>query len=231
MTARTDYGADASAFFNSVTGRSRVPKYRRIAAAPHTLKPSLLQLIASETERASQGQQAYIWAKVNSLQDPDIIEALYKASKAGVTVKLNVRGICCLRPGVKNLSENIVVTSIIDRYLEHPRVMLFHQGGQNKVFISSADWMVRNLEKRVELLVPIEDNDSKKRLIKILKTYLDDNVKARLIKGDGSYTMVERKGRKKAIRSQEVLNREARRAAKKAEQERGMTLEPHLPKS
>jgi len=230
MTARDDYGADASAFFNSVTGRSRVPKYRRIAAAPHTLKPRLLQLIASETERASQGQPAYIWAKVNSLQDPDIIEALYAASKAGVAIKLNVRGVCCIRPGVKGLSDNIEVTSIIDRYLEHPRIVLFHQGGQNRLFISSADWMVRNLEKRVELLVPIEDTESKKSLIKILKTYLDDNVKARRIHGDGSYTMVERKGNKKAIRAQEVLNREARRAAKKAEQERSMTLIPHLPK-
>ncbi|QQL46148.1 polyphosphate kinase 1 [Sulfuriroseicoccus oceanibius] len=230
LTANPEYGADASAFFNSVTGRSRVPKYLKIAAAPHGLKPKLLSLIASETERAAQGQNAFIKAKVNSLQDPDIIEALYKASKAGVKVQLNVRGISCIRPGVKGLSENIEVVSIIDGYLEHARVMLFHQGGQNKIFISSADWMVRNLEKRVELLVPVDEKAAKKRLIRLLEVHFADNTKARLLKGDNTYEMVKRSSRDKAVRAQEQLAKEARKAAKLAERERGMVLEPHKPK-
>ncbi|MBK1790389.1 polyphosphate kinase 1 [Persicirhabdus sediminis] len=230
LTSDSSYGSDASAFFNSVSGRTQIPNYQHIVAAPYHLKPHLLELIQSEQQRAKQGEKAYIWAKVNSLQDPDIINALYKASQAGVSIRLNIRGICCLRPGVKGLSENIKVTSIIDRYLEHARVMLFHQGGQDRVYISSADWMVRNLEKRVELLVPVLDTGAKKRLIKLLKTHLDDNVKARHMLADGSYKLLSAKSGSKQIRAQESLQKAAVRRARRAERERSVILEPHMPK-
>jgi polyphosphate kinase len=231
LTARTEYGADASAFFNAVTGRTRVSQYQKIAAAPHTLKPRLLELIQSETERAGQGLPARILAKMNSLQDADIIEALYLASQAGVEIRLNVRGICCLRPGVKGLSENIRVVSIVDRYLEHARVFLFHQGGRDEIHIASADWMERNLEKRVELMVPIEDPAARKKLIRFLRVCLDDNVKSRVIKPDGTHTRPPRGPREKARRAQDELAREARNAAKAARRHLAEGFVPHTPKN
>ena len=166
-----------------------------------------MELIEAETHRRQQGQKAFIDAKINSLVDPEIINALYAASQAGVPVRLNVRGICCLRPGVPELSENISVVSIVDRYLEHSRILHFHHGGDELVFISSADWMPRNLDRRIELLVPVEDQAAKSRLIAILKTYFDDNVKARVLQPDGSYKRLK-PGRKKPRRSQEVLYEE-----------------------
>ena len=231
LTSRTEYGADASAFFNAVTGRTRVSQYQKIAAAPHTLKPRLLELIHSETERAGQGQTARILAKMNSLQDADIIEALYLASQAGVEIRLNVRGICCLRPGVKGLSENIRVTSIVDRYLEHARIFLFHQGGRDEIHISSADWMERNLEKRVEIMVPIEDPAARKKLLRFLRVCLDDNVKARVIKHDGTHTRPPRGPREKARRAQDELAKDARSAAKAARRHLAEGFVPHTPKT
>jgi len=230
LTVRDDYGADASAFFNAVTGRSREAAYAKISAAPHTLKPRLLDLIASETERAAQGLPARIHAKINSLQDPEIIDALYAASAAGVEVRLNVRGICCLRPGVPGLSENIEVVSIVDRYLEHARVMMFHQGGRDEVFISSADWMLRNLEKRIELLVPVEDPAARKRLARYLSTCLDDNTKARVLQPDGSYPRRIRAPREKSRRAQEDLARAARKSARTARRHLAEGFLPHKPK-
>jgi len=230
LTARTEYGADASTFFNAVTGRSRVAGFLKLSAAPQTMKTRLLELIESEEKRASQGQAARIWAKMNSLQDPDIIDALYRASKAGVSIHLNVRGICCLRPEVKGLSENIQVISIIDRYLEHARIFLFHQGGKEDVFISSADWMERNLEKRVELMTPIEDSAAKKRVIRLLKTCLADNTKARRILADGTHKPVKRGERERARRAQAQLTKQARDAARNARRLRPEGFIPHLPK-
>jgi len=230
LTVRPEFGADASAFFNAVTGRSRPVNFFKISAAPHTLKQRLMDLIDSETERALQGQAARIMAKMNSLQDAEIIEALYKASRAGVGIQLNVRGVCCLRPGVKGLSENIEVVSIIDRYLEHARIFLFHQGGRDEVYIASADWMVRNLEKRVELMVPIEDLASRKRLIRVLKDQFADNVKARVMKSDGGYCLRERPRGVKAMRVQEELAKRARQAARNARRDQSTVLEPHVPR-
>jgi polyphosphate kinase len=128
--------------------------------------------------------------KVNSLVDPIIIGALYRASQAGVPVELNVRGICCLRPGVPGLSDKINVTSVVDRYLEHSRIFYFHHGGDRRVFISSADMMARNLDRRIELLVPIEDDGCKRRLLDVLDFYFQDNVKAKRLMPDGSYVPV-----------------------------------------
>lgn len=231
LTCQEDYAADASGFFNMITGYSQTDRFRKVEAAPVGLKSRLLELIDNETERRKQGQNAGIRAKVNSLGDPDIIQALYRASQAGVRIDLNVRGICCLRPGVKGLSENIAVVSVVDRYLEHSRILCFHNGGEERVFISSADWMPRNLERRVELLVPIEDESCRARLKDILDVFFQDNVKAKRLMPDGTYVPVERPERGKRIRAQEYFNDQAREAALKAEQGRSAVFHPVRPPS
>jgi len=229
LTCQEDLAADATAFFNSITGYSQPMKYRRIEAAPHGLRPRLLELIDAEIQRRQQGQEARIVAKLNALVHREVIEALYRASQAGVKIDLNIRGVCCLRPGVPGLSENITVTSILDRFLEHSRVFYFHHGGESLVFISSADWMPRNLDRRVELLVPVEDPACRQRLISILETCMQDNVKARRLLPDGRYERVKAPGRGKAVRAQEVFYHEAREAAQQAQTNRYMVFEPRLP--
>ena len=229
LTCKPDYGNDASLFFNAVTGRSKLIRFQRLVPAPNAMKPKLLYLIAGETERASQGLTARIIAKVNSLQDPEVISALYAASQAGVEIKLNVRGICCLKPGDPKFSKNIEVISVIDRFLEHARLFYFHQGGDAEVYISSADWMTRNLEKRVELMIPIEDAASKRRLIRILDAYFMDNVQASRLLPDGTSQRLTKERGKKSFRVQEQFYQQARKAAKAREHERSMTFEPHVP--
>ena len=231
ITCHEDYASDASSFFNTITGYSQPVRFRKIEAAPIGLKARLVELIDNETERKKQGQGGWIRVKVNSLADPDIIHALYKASQAGVRVELNVRGICCLRPGLKGVSENISVISIIDRYLEHSRVLYFHNGGEARVFISSADWMPRNLERRVELLVPVEDPACRQRLIDILDTFFQDSVKARRLMPDGSYVRVEPSGKSKPVRSQEFFYQQARQASQRDEKSRAPQFQPVRPPS
>jgi polyphosphate kinase len=226
LTASEELGADAVTFFNAITGYSQPQRYRKIEAAPTGLRQRIIELIDGETHRRKEGQNAFIDAKINSLVDSEIINALYAASQAGVPVRLNVRGVCCLKPGVLGLSENINVVSIVDRYLEHSRILHFHHGGDDLVFISSADWMPRNLDRRIELLVPVEDLAVKGRLIAILETYFDDNVKARILQPDGSYKRVKA-GRKKARRSQEILYEQVCRRVREAEQSQTTTFEPH----
>jgi polyphosphate kinase len=229
LTRRNDYGSDASAFFNTVTGRSRFVHFQKISMAPFGLRERLVSLIRSETERALQGESAEIMLKMNALEDRQMIEALYDASNAGVKIRLNVRGICCLRPGVKGLSENIQVISIVDRYLEHARIFYFRQGGNRAVLISSADFMSRNLSKRVELLVPVEDGPSKKRLIHILETHFADTARARVLKSDGSWVPIQAPA-KKAQRSQEIFAKETARRLKQRNQSPDV-LVPHVPKA
>ena len=229
MTSDEDLGADAIAFFNAISGYSQPPqKYRKIEAAPLRLRDTLLELIRAETERSKAGQPARVLAKMNALVDPALIEALYEASNAGVEVLLNVRGICCLKPGVPGLSENILVTSIVDRFLEHARVLLVHHGGDERVFISSADWMPRNLDNRKELLVPVEDPECRERLIQILETYFRDNVKASRLEPDGTYTHLE-PGDDEPYRSQERLYRDVRSMLKREDRRRRTMFEPHRP--
>jgi len=230
LTAAEDYGADASQFFNTITARTAPRRYRRLEAAPLGLRPRLLELIESETQRAQQGGRAQILAKVNSLADPALIEALYRASQAGVKIELSVRGICCLRPGVKGLSENIRVVSVVDRFLEHARIFYFHQGGTPQVFISSADWMPRNLDKRVELLVPIADPAAAARLAQIVKTCLRDNVKGRELGPDGVYRRARPASGARPLRSQEVFYRAAVQAARRQAGRRPV-FAPHRPRA
>lgn len=228
LTSKPDYGADASSFFNAVTGRSRLLSFARLVAAPHSMRERLLELIDSETERARQGQKASIVAKINSLQDRAIIEALYKASQAGVSIRLNVRGICCLRPGVKKLSENIEVVSIIDRFLEHSRIYYFHQGGSPKVYIGSADWMTRSFDKRIELMTSIGEGAARQKLVQLLEGFFDDNVKARVLQSDGSYQRRLSDKPKKTRRVQEFFYQQAVKASKKQRMKRAEGFEPHV---
>jgi polyphosphate kinase len=226
LTSDRDLGADAASFFNAITGYSQPQRYRKIEAAPIGLRDKLLEMIRAEVEFKQQGRPARIDAKVNALVDPVLIDALYEASQAGVDIRLNVRGICCLRPGVKRLSENIEVVSIIDRFLEHARVLHFHHGGDHRVFISSADWMQRNLDKRIELLVPVQDPVCRDKLIGILETYFDDNVKSRKLLSDGTHRRLV-PGKRAPFRSQQKLYEEAKRANQAAEQQSRTTFEPH----
>jgi polyphosphate kinase len=229
LTSHEDYGADASAFFNVVTGYSTPVNWRKIDMAPLTLRLKLIDLIENETRRSQQGQKSHIMAKLNSLVDVQIIKALYAASRAGVKIQLNVRGICSLRPGVPGLSENIAVVSIVDRFLEHSRIFYFHHGGDPLVFISSADWMPRNLDRRIELLVPVEDPACRDRLVHILEVCLQDNVKARSLKPDGTYERLRTKGRKNNIRAQEFFYNESVALAALDEDKRPRTFEPIRP--
>jgi polyphosphate kinase len=227
MTCNEEFGADAIAFFNAITGFSMPQRFRKIDAAPLGLRERIVEMIDAETERQKHGQKARIIAKLNSLVDPDIIDALYRASAAGVEIKLNIRGICCLKPGDPDLSKNITVVSLIDRFLEHARILYFHHGGDKRLFISSADWMPRNLDRRVELLVPVEDATLKQRLLTTLKTYFKDNVKARRLLTDGRYERIRPSGKRTAVRAQEVLYRRVSDDVRHAEQSQRTIFEPH----
>jgi polyphosphate kinase len=230
MTRDDDLGADASVFFNAVCGWSQPSGLRKLCMAPLSIRDRLLELIDGEIERSKRGQKAFILLKMNSLVDEALIRKLYAASKAGVKIKLNVRGICCLRPGVPKLSKNITVTSIIGRYLEHARIFYFYRGGEEKIFISSADWMPRNLDRRVELMVPVEDPASRRRLIDILKTHCDDDVKSWTLLADGTTVRTATlPGKKKNINSQLFFHQQACETLRTAARVLRTTLRPHRP--
>jgi polyphosphate kinase len=216
MTSNRDIANDVAAFFNLLTGYSEAVGWSMLTVEPVRLKERFVELIDREIEVSTPNESGLIMAKVNSLQDPDICEALYRASRAGVQVKLNIRGICCLRPGVKKASENIEVRSIIDRFLEHARIFYFRNGGHEEIYMSSADWMQRNLEKRLEIVFPVVDPALRRRLIRILKTYFADNIQARELMSDGTYVPVPRKGA--PVRAQEKFYLEAVEAARGADQ-------------
>ena len=201
FTCRETFGQDASVLFNVLTGYSKTTDFQKFAVAPVSLRQTFLKLIETETVNANEGKPAAITARMNSLTDVEIIRALYTASIAGVKIKLLVRGTCCLKPGIPGVSENISVSSIVDRYLEHSRIFIFESGGSQRVFLSSADWMTRNLNRRVEVLFPIEDEELKQELKTQLLLSLSDNVKRREVGPDGVYVRPGRRG-KEAIHSQ-----------------------------
>lgn len=187
FTCNEYFGADASAIFNMLSGYSEPPAFFKFDVAPLNLRERFYELIENEIENAKQGKKAKIIAKMNALVDPDIISELYKASFYGVKIELIVRGICCLRPGIPKISENITVRSIVGRFLEHSRIYYFYNEGNEKIFISSADLMPRNLNRRVEILCPIEEKRLKKSIKSILKVILNDTVKARKLTSEGIY--------------------------------------------
>ncbi|MCQ6558549.1 polyphosphate kinase 1 [Paenibacillus mendelii] len=190
FTSHPVIGADASALFNEVTGYSAPYEWKAFGVAPTGLTEKLFGLIDREKENAAAGRPAHIIAKMNSLSNQEMIDKLYEASQAGVRIELIVRGVCCLRPGVPGRSENIRVISVVDRYLEHSRIMAFHNGGDDEVYLSSADWMTRNLTRRIELMCPVFDPKLRKMLINMLQLSLNDNVKARELQPSGTYVPV-----------------------------------------
>jgi polyphosphate kinase len=217
LTSRVGICEDASSLFNLLTGGSAPPKWNSLIVAPLGLHETVLGLIARETEHARSGRPSRIVAKMNAVVDEDVIEALYRASQAGVPISLIVRGICCLRPGLPGVSETIEVRAIVDRYLEHGRVMHFANGGKDEVYISSADWMPRNFHRRIEVMVPIEDNALRARLIDALSVGASDNVKAWALQPDGSYVRVQPKPGAPIIRSQSRFIEITRNVVKVAE--------------
>ena len=184
MTSDDDMGADASELFNYLTGYSKQVDYRKFLVAPVNLRHKLLNFIERET---GYGRKGRIIIKANSLVDPGVIQALYRASQAGVPIDLIIRGFCCLRPGVKGVSENIRVKSIVGRFLEHSRIYYFHNKGNPDIYVGSADPMPRNINRRVEVLFPIEEEAERQQLITILTTYLHDTAKSHLLQSDGRY--------------------------------------------
>ena len=218
FTCRESYGADASSLFNVLTGYSRPPQYNRFVTAPEGMRPFFQRMIERETENAKNGLPSGIYAKVNSLVDPDIIYRLYAASQSGVPVRLVVRGICSLIPGVPGVSENIRVVSLVGQLLEHSRIFRFENGGNPKLYLGSADWMPRNLDRRVELVFPVEDEDIIRRVEEVIALTQEDTVNAREQNGDGVYSMVDGRGRP-AVNSQLELAKRARTAYNRREKE------------
>lgn len=209
LTSDPLIGVDASAFFNLLSGYSDPPYWNKLAVAPLNLRQRIYEEIDQETAWARQGKKALIIAKMNSLLDKKVIARLYEASQAGVKIKLIVRGICVLRPEVPGLSDNIEVHSIVGRYLEHSRLFYFYNNGKEDVFISSADWMPRNLNERVELMTPVEYEPHKERVKGILNLYFNDNVKAYAMNSDGTYRYLADTRTGKPVHAQAMLQKEA----------------------
>lgn len=219
LTCAEPIGEDATAVFNMLSGYSEPKSWNKLIVAPIWLRKRFLKLIGRETRNALEGKPAHIIAKMNSLCDKEIIAALYEASAAGVKIELIVRGICCLKVGIPGISENISVRSIVGNFLEHARIFYFLNDGQEEIYMGSADWMPRNLDKRVEILFPVECEKLKKEARHILDVQLADNVKASVLQKDGTYEKIDKRG-KALICAQDFFCQEAiDRAVKPAEHE------------
>lgn len=226
FTCKEAYGADASALFNCLSGYGDVPSFYKLTMAPTGLRKKFLALIRRERDIALQGRKAKIVAKMNSLLDPEITRALYEASCAGVQIDLIVRGICCLKPGIPGVSENIRVRSIVGWLLEHSRIYYFYNDGNEEYYLSSADWMPRNLDRRIELLFPVEEKVHQQRLKDCLKLMLSDNRKARMMDAQGGYAKVTARG-KTPVNAQETFYEMAKEAVGEQEEEKpGNAFQP-----
>lgn len=208
LTCSESIGEDATAVFNMLSGYSEPLSWNSLAVAPIWLRKKFLKLVHRETRNAREGRQAYIRAKMNSLCDQEMIQALYEASSAGVKIQLLIRGICCLRAGIPNVSENIQVHSIVGNFLEHSRIFDFCNDGHAEVYMGSADWMPRNLDRRVEIVFPVLDEELKKKVLHILDVEFEDNVKAHVLQQDGTYEKIDKRG-KVLVNSQEIFCKEA----------------------
>ena len=197
LTCNAEIGEDATAVFNMLSGYSEPSRWNHLIVAPLWMKKRFLSMIDREAENARQGKEGHIIAKMNSLCDPDIISALYAASAAGVKIELIVRGICCLKTGIEGVSENITVRSIVGNFLEHARIFYFYTNGAEEVYMGSADWMPRNLIRRVEIVFPVLDPEVKKQVMHIVEIQLEDTLKARILQPDGNYERVDLRGKEK----------------------------------
>lgn len=230
LTADPEINTDITNLFHALTGYSTMPKLSRIGAAPINLRETLIKLITREIQNAEAGKPARMRLKLNALVDPEMILLLYRASRAGVQIDMSIRGICCLRPGIKGLSENIRVDSIVGRFLEHSRIFYFENGGNPKVFLSSADWMPRNLNRRVEILFPVDDPELVKRLVFILDATFRDNHNVRRLQPDGTYARIHPSKNESRFSSQRFFREEANKEFEEKEkvraEERRMIFQP-----
>ena len=227
LTASDTIGEDATAVFNMLSGYSEPPEWNKLIVAPIWMKNRFVSLIKREADNAKQGKEARIIAKMNSLCDPVIIKSLYEASCAGVKIDLIVRGICCLKAGVPNLSENISVRSLVGNFLEHSRIFYFYNDGFEDVYMGSADWMPRNLDKRVEITFPVLDEDLKKEVIEILRIQLADTLKAHLLMPDGTYEKQDLRGREK-LEAQTYFCKQAVNSVKEVEKKVSRVFVPRM---
>lgn len=195
-----------------ISGYAEPPGWNKLIIAPYHLRTTFVSLIDREINNAKEGKEAWIRAKMNSLNDEGIIRKLYEASAAGVRIELIVRGICCLRAGVPHLSENIHVRSLVGRWLEHSRIYAFANAGYSEIFLSSADWMPRNLDRRVEITFPVEDEECMKRIEELLDLHLEDTERATIMQEDGTYKQPDRRGKvilDSMVEQQELAHRRA----------------------
>lgn len=230
LTCSETIGEDATAVFNMLSGYSEPLFWNKLSLAPLWLKDKFLYLIGRERKYAKEGRPAHIIAKMNSLCDRDIIAALYEASAAGVKIDLIVRGICCLKVGIPGVSENITVRSIVGNFLEHSRIFYFENDEHYEIYCGSADWMPRNLERRVEILFPVDNKELKEELLHILRVQLADTEKAAVLQSDGSYEKVDRRG-KKHVLAQDIFCREAAEKAKKFKEEQTAGSRTFIPET
>ena len=229
LTASDPIGEDATAVFNMLSGYSEPKSWNKLAVAPIWLKNKCLDLILRERDNALAGKEARIIAKMNSLCDPVIMSALYEASNAGVHIELIVRGICCLRAGVPGLSEHITVRSIVGNFLEHARIFYFYNEGFEEVYMGSADWMPRNLDKRVEIMFPVEDETLKKEVMEICRIQLADTLKAYILQPDGTYAKQDLRGKVKLSAQEEFCRRAIENAERhKEEKQDRRVFEPAM---
>ena len=214
MTAKESYASDVSTLFNVLSGYSKYELWRKIEVAPNTLREAFNRMIDREIENVKNGSEGLIRAKFNALIDDRIVQKLYEASQAGVKIELIVRGMCSLIPGIPGVSENIEVHSIVGEFLEHSRIYYFFNNGAEELYLASADWMQRNLDRRIETMFPVEDPDVKKRVLDILDTVWRDTIKTRILQSDGSYARIDKRG-KELLSSQDVFKEEAAAAYEK----------------
>ena len=227
LTCNDFFGADASAFFNLLSGYSDPPMWNSFIVAPLNLRERCMEFIDREIAHAQNGEEAHMIAKMNSLLDKEIIEKLYEASRVGVKIELIVRGICVLIPGIPGLSENITVRSLVGRFLEHSRIFWFENGGREELYIGSADWMPRNLNDRMELMIPVEDPDLAARVKTMVDTELADNQKAHTMQPDGTWK--KEIATENRICAQEIFQHAAEERDRASSMTLHQKMEPYVP--